>query len=89
MNGSDLSVSGNRGGLLLPKSDDAALCISFRLRMIASLFPFSFLTPHNLISTPSIGAGYGQIIMVDFFVLLDIRMIMYKRRELFQQAQRG
>jgi uncharacterized protein len=73
VNGRVLGISGILGGLLPPKSGDAAWRLSFLLGMLAAPLVYSLLAPEAWRRAPQIDAGFATIVAAGLLVGLGTR----------------
>ena len=68
LNGRVLGISGIVGGLLPPRTGDAAWRIAFLLGMAAAPLVYLALAPSELVQAPRIDAGYPLIVVAGLLV---------------------
>jgi uncharacterized protein len=73
VNGRVLGISGILGGLLPPKSGDAAWRWSFLLGMLAAPLLYRLLAPEAWLRAPRIDAGFATIVAAGLLVGLGTR----------------
>jgi uncharacterized membrane protein YedE/YeeE len=74
VNGRILGISGILGGLLLPKGADAGWRVAFLLGMLAAPVTLAWIAPADLITAPTIEAGYEAVVIAGLLVGYGTRL---------------
>jgi hypothetical protein len=74
VNGRILGISGILGGLLLPKGADAGWRVAFLLGMLAAPITLAWIAPADLITAPTIDAGYAAVVIAGLLVGYGTRL---------------
>ncbi|MFY7980302.1 MAG: YeeE/YedE family protein [Limnohabitans sp.] len=74
VNGRILGISGILGGLLLPKGADAGWRVAFLLGMLAAPVTLAWIAPADLITAPTIDAGYAAVVIAGLLVGYGTRL---------------
>ncbi len=74
VNGRILGISGILGGLLLPKGADAGWRVAFLLGMLAAPVTLAWIAPADLITAPTIDAGYEAVVIAGLLVGYGTRL---------------
>ena len=74
VNGRILGISGILGGLLLPKGTDAGWRVAFLLGMLAAPVTLAWIAPADLITAPTIDAGYAAVVIAGLLVGYGTRL---------------
>jgi len=74
VNGRILGISGILGGLLLPKGADAGWRVAFLLGMLAAPVTLAWIAPADLITAPTIDAGYAAVVVAGLLVGYGTRL---------------
>jgi uncharacterized membrane protein YedE/YeeE len=74
VNGRILGISGILGGLLLPKGADAGWRVAFLLGMLAAPATLVWIAPADLITAPTIDAGYAAVVIAGLLVGYGTRL---------------
>lgn len=74
VNGRILGISGILGGLLLPKGADAGWRVAFLLGMLAAPITLAWIAPADLITAPTIDAGYEAVVIAGLLVGYGTRL---------------
>jgi uncharacterized membrane protein YedE/YeeE len=74
VNGRILGISGILGGLLLPKGADAGWRVAFLLGMLAAPVTLAWIAPADLITVPTIDAGYEAVVIAGLLVGYGTRL---------------
>lgn len=74
VNGRILGISGILGGLLLPKGADAGWRLAFLLGMLAAPVTLAWIAPADLITAPTIDAGYEAVVIAGLLVGYGTRL---------------
>jgi hypothetical protein len=74
VNGRILGISGILGGLLLPKGTDAGWRVAFLLGMLAAPVTLAWIAPADLITAPTIDAGYEAVVIAGLLVGYGTRL---------------
>jgi len=74
VNGRILGISGILGGLLLPKGADAGWRVAFLLGMLAAPVTLAWIAPADLITAPTIDAGYEAVVIAGLLVGFGTRL---------------
>jgi uncharacterized membrane protein YedE/YeeE len=74
VNGRILGISGILGGLLLPKGADAGWRVAFLLGMLAAPVTLAWIAPADLITEPTIDAGYEAVVIAGLLVGYGTRL---------------
>ncbi len=74
VNGRILGISGSLGGWLLPKGADAGWRVAFLLGMLAAPVTLAWIAPADLITAPTIDAGYAAVVIAGLLVGYGTRL---------------
>jgi uncharacterized membrane protein YedE/YeeE len=74
VNGRILGISGILGGLLLPKGAEAGWRVAFLLGMLAAPVTLAWIAPADLITAPTIDAGYEAVVIAGLLVGYGTRL---------------